>query len=692
MVEGLTGHATSPGLQAGEEASGRAASPVVQVGGDGNGAARHRLERRVGYHHFAFFRAYIEGLELTKAASLYLETGIDGRKARSTLTWIRDELIAAARRKNAASVARLLRIPPGRLATEAIPSAAPLLSLEEFQAAHDPQGFWTEQELIELFEKEIGDTHTPSPMHRQASRNARLRKRLIEAVGWLESWVATRPLPSDPLLVWLDEGIALRLNKAGMQSISDLVATINREGFRWHTRVPKLGRIGAERVINWLQSAQVLPLAERALLSYRANKTALTANRPREFGIVPLEYLAIPPEHAAMLGAAGENRAYGKALAAANDIEAIGAWLGSRRQGDHTRRSYTLHAERFLLWMIFERGKPLSSATVEDCAGYRDFLAALGDKNQPWRWRLDRTSWVAPLTRRRIDPRWKPFTGTLSPDSQKLSITVLNIMFGWLAAKRYLIDNTWQGINTAVQIRPRLKTDHSLTRGQWESVLSHCDQMEPDERYWRLKFLLWLAYSTGMRLSEIRKVTVSDIKESEDGGGFDLNVVGKRNKLREIPIGAMVMGVLADYMEVRGHGRRIEMWPPDAPLVASLGSHLQHAQKAGESLSDTAIYNILVGHFRATADAIELDDMRAASRLRKASTHWMRHTCATHLIHAGIPMDVAQDLLGHESPATTALYVSPGKQRKRKAVEHLIGQSAQESPHDIPAIPPLPRR
>lgn len=658
-------------------------NPLTNQGENSKSSERLRLERRVGFHHFAFFRAYAEGLDLAKAADRYLETGPDLKKARTTLKWIRDELIAAAMRKNASQAARVLKIPPAKLITTQSPptldAAQPeLLTLEAFQAERDPQGFWSEQELVELFEQEMAQRRETSgrpPEDRKAQRNARLRERLIEAVRWLESWVATNPKPEDPLLVWLDRGIGERLNRHGILTISDLVATINREGYRWHAGIPKFGQASADRVITWLQAAQVIPLTDRALLPYRANRAALAAGRSREFGIVPLEYLSIPPEHAHLMGATGCNRSHGRQLAATNDIEAVISWLESRRKGSHTRRSYTLHVERFLLWMIFERGKPLSSAVTEDCASYRDFLAALGDPKRQWTWKLNRTAWMAPKGYRRLDPRWKPFVDGLSMESQKLSITVLRIMFKWLNKKNYLEANPWEDITTVVEVRPRLKTDHALTDAQWDKVIQHCETLPPDERYWRLKLLLWLAYSTGLRLFEIKKASVADIRESDDGDGYELWVVGKRNKLRIIPLGARLMTILADYMDVRGHGRDFAMWPPEAPLVASLADHLQHAQTPGTMLSDTAIYNILTKHFKAVAAEIELEDMRAADRLRRASTHWLRHTCATHLVRGNIPMDVTQDLLGHESPATTALYVSPGKERKRKAVEQLLSKA-----------------
>jgi Phage integrase family len=62
-------------------------------------------------------------------------------------------------------------------------------------------------------------------------------------------------------------------------------------------------------------------------------------------------------------------------------------------------------------------------------------------------------------------------------------------------------------------------------------------------------------------------------------------------------------------------------------------------------------------------------DAKGAERFRKASTHWMRHSHASHAIAAGMPIEVAQQNLGHASLATTTVYVTTEKRRRMRAVE-----------------------
>src|SRR5207244_2264007 len=131
-------------------------------------------------------------------------------------------------------------------------------------------------------------------------------------------------------------------------------------------------------------------------------------------------------------------------LKATNDYQAILAWIRSkqglsaeqkaalksrRRQRDtgveqpmdwlqslsHTQRAYRKEAERFLLWAILTKHKPLSSMTHEDCVEYREFLA----DPQP------RSQWCGARSRERWSPLWRPFEGPLSASAQRHAITIL---------------------------------------------------------------------------------------------------------------------------------------------------------------------------------------------------------------------------------------------------------------------------
>ncbi|MDP3609144.1 MAG: hypothetical protein Q8R74_08730 [Methylophilus sp.] len=48
------------------------------------------VERKIGRHHIAFFRAIILGMEMSEMSDRHLETGMDFRRAKATLVWIQD--------------------------------------------------------------------------------------------------------------------------------------------------------------------------------------------------------------------------------------------------------------------------------------------------------------------------------------------------------------------------------------------------------------------------------------------------------------------------------------------------------------------------------------------------------------------------------------------------------------------------
>ncbi len=79
--------------------------------------------RRIGLQHLAFFRGYLEGLDLAELADQYLEFGRDARKAAATRTWLITAFVAAARKRQDFATARLLAIRPAALAAAAAPAA-----------------------------------------------------------------------------------------------------------------------------------------------------------------------------------------------------------------------------------------------------------------------------------------------------------------------------------------------------------------------------------------------------------------------------------------------------------------------------------------------------------------------------------------------------------------------------------------
>lgn len=60
-----------------------------------------------------------------------------------------------------------------------------------------------------------------------------------------------------------------------------------------------------------------------------------------------------------------------------------------------------------------------------------------------------------------------------------------------------------------------------------------------------------------------------------------------------------------------------------------------------------------------------------AEKPLRASTHWLRHTHATHALEAGMSLEVVRDLLGHTSIDIISIYVNAERDRSSREAEEL---------------------
>ena len=176
----------------------------------------------------------------------------------------------------------------------------------------------------------------------------------------------------------------------------------------------------------------------------------------------------------------------------------------------------------------------------------------------------------------------------------------------------------------------------------------------------------------------------ADASDDEPMEGRMLRVVGKGQKEREVPVPIEVIAELAKYLESRG-------LDPDPEDIGNQGAHLLgKASDAAErvpglstgaridpreGIAASTFYDQGRAFFSDCADVLRgQGDLKGAGRFEKASTHWMRHSHASHAIAAGMPIEIAQQNLGHASLATTTVYVTTESKRRMKAVEKFWGR------------------
>ncbi len=151
----------------------------------------------------------------------------------------------------------------------------------------------------------------------------------------------------------------------------------------------------------------------------------------------------------------------------------------------------------------------------------------------------------------------------------------------------------------------------------------------------RDKVLLNLMYASGARSQEICDLRVRDIQNQTDG--VRLTITGKGNKTRRIMIAKQCGSLLCQYLSYRRIGGM-----PDSHVFSS---------QTHEHMTVSCIEEIFKKYVRAAK-------RQNPSMFPSAHypPHTMRHTTATHMLEAGIPIVAIKNFLGHASIATTLRY------------------------------------
>jgi len=184
----------------------------------------------------------------------------------------------------------------------------------------------------------------------------------------------------------------------------------------------------------------------------------------------------------------------------------------------------------------------------------------------------------------------------------------------------------------------------------------------PDRASWsgrRDHAMLATFYNTGARLSELAAARVADVTT---GRSRCIRVHGKGRKERVVPLWPSTCRILAAWLrEVNSK--------PDAPLFPN---------RRGMRMSRSGVEDRV-----ARAVAIATSTLPAL-RGRRISPHTLRHTTAMHLLQSGVDITVIAIWLGHESPATTHMYIEADITMKERALNRLQPVGPKRSRYQPP--------
>ncbi len=209
---------------------------------------------------------------------------------------------------------------------------------------------------------------------------------------------------------------------------------------------------------------------------------------------------------------------------------------------------------------------------------------------------------------------------------------------------RFLARMGYISVNPALDLKqPRLpqKLPTVLEVSEVERLLSSPDTSTP--RGLRDRAILELLYATGLRVSEVASLRISDIDFAEKL----VRVKGKGGKERIALLHDEALNWLERYLT------------ESRPLFLQRGKQVTDivfVSQKGTPLTVRQIHRLVDGYAKKVLG-------------RRISPHALRHSFATHLLEGGADLRVIQELLGHSSLAATQIYTRLSRTHLKRVYE-----------------------
>lgn len=219
----------------------------------------------------------------------------------------------------------------------------------------------------------------------------------------------------------------------------------------------------------------------------------------------------------------------------------------------------------------------------------------------------------------------------LSANSIARSLASLRMFYRFCARERLIKADVSSYIDT-----PRLwkRIPDVLSLQDVEKLIEAPDLNTP--RGIRDKAILEVMYATGMRVSEVSHLKLSDANREV---GF-VRCVGKGRKERIIPLGQKAIVALTRYLE------NVRPKQAKAESVAEI-----FLNRSGKRISRISLWKLIKAY------------AKKAHIRKEIRPHTLRHSFATHLLERGADLRSVQEMLGHANISTTQIYTHVSQDR-----------------------------
>jgi integrase/recombinase XerD len=272
-----------------------------------------------------------------------------------------------------------------------------------------------------------------------------------------------------------------------------------------------------------------------------------------------------------------------------------------RGQAEHTQRTYAALLHKFIIWA---QKHGLNDWKAVELKHLMSFLQHERER---------------PLADEPLES-----TKRLSSESVYLEIAALRALYRYAETEKLLPVNVAENLSLP---RRWQRLPKALSNEEINKLLA-VESLETPE-YLCDQAVLELAYASGLRLAELCHLRLEQLHLD---AGF-INVIGKGNKERVVPVGKKAIEALNRYLEA---GR--------PKLVTAKSPATVFLTRRGTPFAPVTLW-LRIKH-----------RVLRAGVSRNITPHMLRHSFATHLLEHGADLRVIQELLGHANISTTEIY------------------------------------